>query len=157
MSTSLTNQAQNLAYYRNRQCNTQWRDFLSVLLEELDSNVGANEVRAFFNALGMKLAKRFPLNEHDTLEEFEANANQIWRELDWGWCQFSAETTQITVLHDGWPNPDEGNDSLWPLSFAALLQGIYTAWLRAQGGDASLEVNVIPTLPGAPLELKYGG
>jgi len=157
MDTSSSNQAQNVAYYRNRQCHLQWRDFLSVLLDELDSNVGSSEVQAFFNALGLKLAKRFAVMEHETLETFEAAANKIWYDLDWGWCQFSAKPDAIKIVHSAWPNPDEGKQSLWPVAFSALLQGIYTAWLNSQGGDNSLEVKIIANALSEPIELMYGG
>lgn len=157
MDILLPHQSRNLEYYRGRQCNKQWRDFLSVLLDELDSNVGANEVQAFFSVLGTKLASRWPLSEQSTLEGLELEANTIWNELDWGWCQFKVESAAITIIHDDWPNPDYGKETLWSLAFSALLQGIYTSWLREQGGDTVVDIRITENTKGKPLKLMYGG
>jgi hypothetical protein len=146
----------NQRYYRERHCSGQWRDFLCVLVDELQDNMGRSDTADFFNAIGQKLATRFSLAEQDTVEELEERLNSLWLKLDWGWCQLIAQPNSITIIHGAWPNPDEGKETLWPIVFSSVLQGFYSKSLSIQGGDASVKIEIKSSTLGMPIELIYG-
>ena len=156
MDKKSAHQARSLEYYRGRQFSGQWRLFMTALVEELNASAGSEEMLAFFGHLGAKIASDLPIDEQDTLEGLEAAVNRRWRELDWGWCQFYAESDMIVIAHDAWPRLDGAAKDTWAAALAALLAGAYNAWLRDQGGDGAVEVQVLKANSEGPLEFCYG-
>lgn len=147
--------ARSLAYHQEQQCDTQWRDFLSVLVAELGQLSGREESLEFFRHLGHRLAERLPLREQDTLQGLEQAINEHWRRMDWGWCLFSAQQNMITILHGAWPELDKRPGCLWPQALASLLEGVYERWLRGQGGG-EVSVKMLSAVSGEPMEFCYG-
>ena len=73
--------ARSLAYHQEQQCDTQWRDFLSVLVAELGQLSGREESLEFFRHLGHRLAERLPLREQDTCKAWSrrlTNTGAAW-------------------------------------------------------------------------------
>ncbi len=156
MDKKTANQARSLEYFRGRQFSGQWRLFMTALVEELNASAGSQEMLAFFGHLGSKIAGDLPIDEQDTLEGLEAAINRRWNQLDWGWCQFHGESDMIVIVHDAWPRLDGTVRETWTAALAALLGGAYNAWLRDQGGDRTVEVQVLKAQPDGPLEFCYG-
>lgn len=156
MDKKSAHQARSLEYFRSRQFNGQWRLFMTALVEELSASAGSDEMLAFFGHLGAKIAGDLPIDEQDTLEGLEAAVNRRWNQLDWGWCQFYAESDMIVIAHDAWPRLDGTAKDTWAAALAALLAGAYNAWLRDQGGDGAVEVQILKANSEGPLEFCYG-
>jgi hypothetical protein len=89
--------------------------------------------------LGRRMAAAMPLGQCESLADVEQAMNQYWDDLEWGWCRLVDSERAIGIRHGGWPSPDD-RDRNWRSGVVALLEGVYTAWLEAQGGDADLAV-----------------
>ena len=156
MDKKSAHQARSLEYFRARQFTGQWRLFMTALVEELNANAGSEEMLAFFGHLGGKIAADLPIDEQDTLEGLEAAINRRWNQLDWGWCQFSSESDMIVIVHDAWPRLEGTIKNTWAAALSAMLAGAYGAWLRAQGGDGAVDVQILKANADGPLEFCYG-
>lgn len=128
-----------LAYYRSTRCSRQWRVFLVAFAAELFSNADQDSARGFMRQLGQRMASAMSLGQCESLRDVEHAMNQYWDDLDWGWCRLVDSERAIDIRHDAWPTPDDA-DRNWRASVVALLEGVYSAWLEAQGGDAQLVV-----------------
>ena len=128
-----------LSYYADRQVAEQWRPFLAALAGELFENLREDEARGFLRQVGSRVADLTPLEPVDTLEAFEARANKVLAQMDWGVAAFAAREDRIGIVHQAYPHRlREGQAPNWPTAFSAVLEGLYTGWLRAQGAGLVL-------------------
>jgi hypothetical protein len=147
--------ARSLAYHESQQGSRQWRAFLGVLMRELKATAG-DGAADFLRHLGACMAETMPLTPHDTLEELAAAINVHWQQINWGWCAMTAMPEGIHIQHGAWPRVDVRVEGEWPASLAAVLEGVYGAWLRQQGGDTGIRVRSVRVSADAPLEFLYG-
>ncbi|HMO44195.1 MAG TPA: cellulose biosynthesis protein BcsD [Phenylobacterium sp.] len=122
------------AYLAARRCEPQWRDFLGALAVELHANAEPDEVLAFLRAVGRRIGEKRQLVPSETLQELEAAINRVWSDMDWGWARLVAVETGIAIVHGAYPNAFEDDEhALWPPGAAAVLEGVYSVWFKAQG------------------------
>lgn len=128
-----------LAYYADRQVAPQWRGFLAALAVELFENVGPEPARGFLRQTGLRLAGDSPLPTSATLEDLQAAANQALAQMDWGMVSLRDIGTAVEIRHEAGPwRIREDRVGAWPAAFAALLEGLYTGWMRGQGAGETL-------------------
>ncbi|ASK33680.1 hypothetical protein CEK62_04385 [Alcanivorax sp. N3-2A] len=153
MADNSAYQHRDLVYFQERQCSSQWRLFLQMLLKELSDKAGSDESLDFLRQVGTRMAESLPMREQDTLQGLEAAINQHWRAMDWGWCALLAEADRIRIVHGAWPRVSHG--PAWPLAIASTLEGAYDFWLKRQGGGA-VSVRTLRAEEGGALEFCYG-
>jgi hypothetical protein len=128
-----------LAYYAERQVAPQWRGFLAALAGELFENVGAEASRGFLRQTGERMARAQPLPPATTLGELGRAANARLAELDWGLVSFQDQGHSLIIRHEAGPwRIAEDAEGPWPAAFAAVLEGLYSGWLRGQGAGPRL-------------------
>ena len=147
--------ARSVVYHESQQGSRQWRAFLGVLMRELKATAG-DQAEDFLRHLGACMADTMPLERYDTLEEMVAAINTHWHRINWGWCAMQPQGDGIHIVHGAWPRVDVRVDHEWPASLAAVLEGIYGAWLRQQGGGEVVPIRASQVRADAPLEFVYG-
>jgi hypothetical protein len=132
-----------ISYYAERQVSPQWRGTLAAMAAELFENVGVEPARGFLRQTGLRLAQGSPLAATETLEGFQTAANQALAAMDWGLVSLSDAGDAVVIRHEAGPwRIAEDAAGAWPAAFAALLEGLYTGWLRAQGAGESLAARI---------------
>lgn len=146
-----------LDHYERAHCSRQWSAFIGVLMDELFRSAGEHEARSFLRHIGRRLAQAFELGRHDTLQSLEAAMNGYWGALDWGYVELAERDTGIVIRHSAYPVPARLADAaLARASMAAVLEGVYAAWLEKQSGDGGIPLRGTAAAPGRVLELYYG-
>ncbi|WP_304170131.1 cellulose biosynthesis protein BcsD [Phenylobacterium aquaticum] len=132
-----------ISYYADRQVSAQWRGTLAAIAAELFENVGVEPARGFLRQTGLRLAASSPLGTTETLEGFQVAANQALAAMDWGLVALSDAGEAVMIRHEAGPwRISEDASGAWPAAFAALLEGLYTGWLRAQGAGEVLAARI---------------
>ncbi len=79
----------------------------------------------------------------------------VWAALDWGWVRLLACEDDIRIVHGAWPGLAGAADAeAWPETAAAVLEGVYAAWMKAQGSPLG-RTEQAPGRPGV-LEFRHG-
>lgn len=146
-----------LAYYAERQVAPQWRGFLAALAGELFENVGAEASRGFLRQTGARMARIAPLPPARTLGELAAAANGRLADLDWGLVSFLDQGEALVIRHEAGPwRLPEDPEGPWPAAFAAVLEGLYSAWLRSQGAGERLSARLDLEASDDAVVLRFG-
>lgn len=132
----------SLRYHAARACSEQWRDFLQVLAEELNQQMSADENRAFFYALGRKLAERMPLPEARNLEDLELHANERFAQTGWGFLKVRDAYSSLEFLHSCAPLRQAFGDAAMEWA-GGLLEGLYASWVRQLGAGEELQLRQV--------------
>jgi hypothetical protein len=145
-------------YFSQRQFARQGRVVLFALASELYENFTAEEARGFFRQIGVRIAQDITIPSVVTIDDLEAQFNKAMAELDWGYATMTVEDHVVAMRQYAFPGHlvDEPGALAWRRAFAAILEGVYTTWLRLQGGGPSLEVKVKNDTASDVLELAYG-
>jgi hypothetical protein len=148
----------DLAYLARRQFSPQWREFLLTVAAELYGNFSADEARGFFRQIGVRMAEDVKLPVVETLDGLEGVLNERLSAMDWGQAKLSVEDDAIAIRHSAYPGQylDDQSAEVWRRAFAAVLEGVYTVWLRTQGGRADMEAKLRSEAALDGLEFAYG-
>lgn len=117
----------------------QWDLFLNTFAREFSREASPDELRGLMRRLGASMAASLPLDAGDSIPGFEAAANRHWATMRWGWCQLSELSDGLLIEHYAAPLAVAFGESALSWS-PALLEGIYTEWLKALGSPASLSL-----------------
>lgn len=146
----------NLDYFTRRHCAPQWRAFVSELVGEFYDQVEVELAESFFRRLGGRMAKDLPLGAASSLEDLEKRINLRLDQIDWGWVRLRETDQAIEVAHGAYPVVAPAGDA--PDSWIVqVLEGLYTEWLNAIGGDDTLSARSTarPTSPMEIVRLAY--
>lgn len=147
----------DLAYLSARAFGPQWRAFLDALAGELFENFAADEARGFFRQIGTRMARDVPLRPSTTLEDLEHSINAALGGLDWGYARLFLDDAAMIIVHRAYPGSHRADGpSAWTHAFAAVLEGLYTAWVQSQGGRPEMRAHVQEDAPGDALVFKFG-
>ena len=126
----------DLAFFREQLFSAQWRPFMASLMGELFDGFEAAEASGFLRQIGARVATETPLLKHGNLEELEGGMNDALAAMSWGYARLSLVGAEIEIVHRGFPDlsPAHAAHGAWRTGFAAILEGLYTAWLQLQGG-----------------------
>ncbi|WP_431223101.1 cellulose biosynthesis protein BcsD [Serratia sp. L9] len=131
----INNASYELDYYRQRQFKPGWQDLIEVVFSGIQASADDADSRDFLRLMGGNLARKLPLSQAETLGDLEDSLNAMLRHFDWGWVQIEASGEQMLLSHYAYPHSaDPDSEAAWALSFASVLEGLYDAWLLAQGG-----------------------
>jgi Cellulose synthase subunit D len=125
-----------LSYLARRGVAAQWRGFLRALVETLDANLDIASRDALLRAVGARLGGLTPLPACSSLPELEARMNEALAASDWGWVEIALDPQDrsLVLTHSAAPTVAAGPEAHggW---IAAVLEGLYGAWLGAQPGS----------------------
>jgi hypothetical protein len=133
----------DLAYLSSQAFGHKWRILLEALAGELFENFSPDEARGFFRQIGARVARQIPLPQTATLVELDNAIGAAISNLGWGYSRLLFEDNVMLVFHRAYPGAHEsGTSAAWRNAFAALLEGLYTAWVQSQGGSPDLRAYV---------------
>ena len=146
-----------LSYLARRGVAVQWRGFLRALVETLDAHLDASSRDSLLRAVGGRMAALAPMPACATLAELESRMNDVLAAADWGYVQLSLDATAkaLMINHAAAPLVSTHHDATggW---VAAVLEGLYGAWLAAQpGAEGQVPIRRSPA-PAGSVSLRYG-
>jgi hypothetical protein len=107
------------------------------MVDGMLSNAGELESQPFLRQMGEELADNYPLPESETVGQLEANINQLLSRFKWGVVSVDVGDDGLRLRHRAIPvSRDEARRVRWCNAFCAILEGLYSRWLRGQGGGA---------------------
>jgi hypothetical protein len=147
----------SLTYLARRGVSAQWRGFLRALIETLEANLDTASRDALLRAVGARLGGLIPLPPCASLAELETRMNEALAGCDWGWVELALDPQDraLVLTHSAAPFVAAGAEAggVW---IAAVLEGLYGAWLGAQpGSDPSLAPRRVAATA-ATVTLRYG-
>jgi hypothetical protein len=146
----------SLRYYAQQHCARQWAHFIAAMFAEFEERVDPVEADQFLETLGKRMARSLPLRRCDSLEELEEEINGVLEGIDWGWVRIREDPSgYIEIVHGAYPLvPQDEARRTW---FTPALEGLYTEWMRAQGGDETCAARLAeaPSEIGRALILHY--
>lgn len=144
----------SLEYYAARTCEGQWKGFLRALAGELDEQMPAEELRAFFRMVGGRMAAAAPLAAGQTLQDLEVQANRYFGGIGWGWMKVRDLDTSLELLHSCSPLRQAFGDGAmsWTTS---VLEGLYAGWLRQLGAGEDLQFRQVGRAEGGCDTLRF--
>jgi len=146
----------SLRYYAQQHCARQWVHFMAAMFAEFEQRVDPVEADQFLETLGARMARSLPLRRCDSLEELEDDINTVLEGIDWGWARIAEAGRFIEITHGAYPIiPQDETRRSW---LVPLLEGVYTEWFGAQGGDPGFSARLVGQrrVVGAPFTLHYG-
>lgn len=149
--------AADLSYLAERAFDPQWRLFLESLASELFENFAAEEARGFFRQIGTRIAKQMQLGPSSTVPELEQALNAALQIVGWGYVQLFVQDNGMFIVHRAYPGSYTGiSHQAWHNAFAAMLEGVYTLWLQAQGGASGMRAQLQEDSISNALVFKFG-
>jgi hypothetical protein len=149
----------DVPFLREQLFSPQWRPFMASLTAELFEAFDPVEARGFLRQIGARMATEIPLRKHGNLEELEAGINAALTVMAWGYARLGLVGAEIEVTHHAYPdlNPAHASRASWRAGFAAILEGLYTAWLQLQGGRHDMSAKAAPeSVEAAAVTLRFG-
>jgi len=146
----------SLRYYAQQHASPQWVHLIAAMFAELQERVDPVEADQFLETLGSRMARSLPLRHCDNLEQLEDDINAVLQGIDWGWARIAETGRFIEITHGAYPMiPQDENRRNW---LVPLLEGVYTAWLGAQGGDPGFSARLVGQRRsfGAAFTFHYG-
>lgn len=156
MAAALDEELISLRYYAQQHCSRQWVHFMAAMFAEFQERVDPLEADQFLETLGARMARSLPLRRCESLEDLEDDINTVLEGIDWGWVRISESGRFIEITHGAYPIiPQDENRRSW---LVPMLEGVYTEWLGAQGGDPGFTARLVGQrrVPGAPFTFHYG-
>lgn len=156
MAAAMDEELISLRYYAQQHSARQWVHFMAAMFAEFEQRVDPLEADQFLETLGGRMARSLPLRRCDSLEEIEEDINTVLEGIDWGWARIAETGRYIEIVHGAYPiiPQDEARRS-W---LVPLLEGIYTEWFGAQGGDPGFSARLVGQrrAVGTPFTFHYG-
>ena len=156
MPPALDEELISLRYYAQQQCSRQWVHFMAGMFAEFEERVDPLEADQFLETLGSRMARSLPLRRCESLEELEDDINTVLEGIEWGWVRIAENGRFIEITHGAYPIiPQDDNRRSW---LVPILEGVYTEWLGAQGGDPGFTARLVGQrrVSGAPFTFHYG-
>lgn len=147
-----------LSYLARRDVSGQWRSFVRALVETLDAHLDAATRGGLLRSVGAQMGAEMPLRPATTLAGLEARMNEALAQLAWGYVAISLDETDrsLRLTHRAAPAIGVAGDEAggW---IAAVLEGLYGAWLGSQqgGGETSAGLRTLQCEAGLVV-LRYG-
>jgi hypothetical protein len=156
MAAASDEERASLRYYAQQHCSRQWVHLLAAMFAEFEERVDPVEADQFLETLGSRMARSLPLRRCESLDELEADTNAVLEGIDWGWVRIAESGRFIEITHGAYPIiPQDETRRSW---LVPILEGIYTEWLGAQGGEPGFTARLVGEgrVVGAAFTLHYG-
>jgi hypothetical protein len=118
--------------------------FLSGVVAEVAAGATVTQRRAFFRAVGARIAALHPLVQVNDLAGLTVSANALWAEYGCGQAKFAMADDGIVITHTNFNqtvSPILGEET--ELTLSPLLEGVYDAWLHSLGSGPSLTTRTL--------------
>jgi hypothetical protein len=118
--------------------------FLGGIVAEVSAGATAGQRRAFFRAVGARIAASHPLVGVNDLAGLTVSVNMLWTEYGCGQVSFALADDGILITHTNLLQniaPIFGEATEETLS--PLLEGAYDAWLRSLGSGVALTTRTL--------------
>lgn len=123
-------------YYQSQSHRPGWQDLAESMLLAISASTDKASARDFQRMIGTHLARRFPLPNVTTQGELEDGINRLFRQFGWGVISITSHALGMNIHHQAWPCTAPGDDEeQWMTAFANVLEGCWTHWMQALGGD----------------------
>lgn len=145
-------------YFRGQQVSLQWLPVLRAMAVELAEHTDAEELRRLFFKIGERLASDTGdlFQSAKSLTELEANLNDFWMRINWGWVEFAENETYIDISHNASPLAEALGDGALPWS-VGLLEGFYQNVFRVLGASETIVVREVMGMSnGMDVRLHFG-
>lgn len=133
-------EVRSLAYLARQRGDAHGLPLLKALIEEMFASAGDDDGCSFMRHVGRRMASDMGAPTAQTLETLEQSINARWAEMDWGWVSLVTDGRSLTLTHGAYPGAGAGAGQ-WQTAIAALLEGLYEAWLAVLGEGATLRVS----------------
>lgn len=156
MAAAMDEELISLRYYALQHSSRQWVHFIAAMFAEFEERVDPVEADQFLETLGSRLARSLPLRRCESLEDLADDINSVLEGIDWGWVRIAETGRFIEITHGAYPVvPQDETRRSW---FVPILEGVYTEWFRAQGGDPGFTARLVGQrrVTGAPFTFHYG-
>lgn len=127
--------------------------FFEALVDELFAVAAADNAASFLRQVGRRMAGALTLPASETLEALAAAMNGRLLAARWGWVELAEVENGIRIRHGALPVAGTGASAQ---GVAALLEGLYSAWLAQAGGGEHLQARYRAVVEGGQIELLYG-
>lgn len=129
-------------YLVERQCSTQWKDFLGALAVELSSQFEETSLRTLMRGVGTRFADQHALPPCETVIDMQLAMSSVWENLSWGRTAIEEQETALQIIHIASPlRAAFGDDALaW---VPAFLEGVYQQWFIQLGSSELLHVRQV--------------
>ncbi|MEI7064249.1 cellulose biosynthesis protein BcsD [Dickeya chrysanthemi] len=145
-----------LNYYHQQQLPPGWADLFGVIVNGMMDNAGEQEGLAFLRHMGEQLAERYPLSEAITVVDLEQEMNQVLSLFHWGCVDLRPYENRLEIYHLALPGLfNTAGSTRWRMAMAAVLQGLYSRWLREQGGAEQVPLSYQETDDSSVLLFRY--
>ncbi|TCM20764.1 cellulose synthase subunit D [Novosphingobium sp. PhB165] len=122
---------------------------------EVGESAPAGQARAFFVAIGRRMATLVPLEDVSDVAALQSRINGFWQDLDWGEIELVVGEDAITVRHVHLPEPVVPDlRHSWQAMLLGVLEGAYDAWFRALGSGEALRT--VAVWKDDLLEVRHG-
>ncbi|ACS87645.1 cellulose biosynthesis protein BcsD [Musicola paradisiaca] len=149
-------QVHAMNYYLQQQRQAGWTDLFDIIVNGMMANAGEQESQLFLSQMGAQLAERYPLPIVETVAELEQAINSVLAEFHWGCVDLRPYDNRLEILHIALPAAGQSSSgNRWRLAMGAVLQGMYSRWLRLQGGGEQVPMAYQETEDGAVLLFRY--
>lgn len=117
---------------------------LGGIVAEVTAGANAAQRRAFFRAVGTRIATMHPLDNVSDLAGLTIAVNALWADYGCGQAKFALADDGIVITHTNLLqslSPILGDASEQTLS--PMLEGAYDTWLRSLGSGPSLTTRTL--------------
>ena len=133
------------------------RLFLRALAAEVDGQAGAAGRDALLRGVGKQMACLAPLAPVDSLQALEAEMNAALEAMGWGQTRLVLHEAEraLVFTHAGLPRVGGAGEppGLW---LAAVLEGLFEAWMAAQpGADAGMTASRQASIGSDEVTIRY--
>lgn len=117
---------------------------LRAIAAELELQIPSGQLRSLAYMAGRRFGSQRSIGDIKTLADFDAAANAILSELDWGWVRIEEASGAVDILHGCAPLMRWFGESAlnWSPGF---FEGVYAEWMRQLGAGGRLDVREIVT------------
>jgi hypothetical protein len=117
---------------------------LSSLVAEVVAGASAAQRRAFFRAVGARIAAAHPVGDAQDIASLAASINRLWDEHDCGQVRFEQVEDGLLITHTGFARHLASTlGATTEQSLRPMLEGAYDGWLHTLGSSANLTTRTL--------------
>lgn len=129
-------------FLRRRARDQAASDVLWALTKVLSTHADEAQLRSIAFEAGRELARSRPLDECETMADFERAGDGVFRAADWGTLRVETADDAVTFIH-GAPPQDAWKHEPAPAWLEGLFEGVLAEWLRHLGAGDGLEIHYV--------------
>jgi hypothetical protein len=117
---------------------------LGNIIAEVAGGATPAQRRAFFRAVGARIAKAHPIGDVADIATLAASINRLWTEHDCGEVRFEQVEDGLLITHTGFARRLSSMlGGATEQSLRPILEGAYDAWLHTLGSGTNLTTRTL--------------